>query len=323
MLEQSGDEAVGFAGEFALAVFVEENIFSILKEGHIRVHAGSVHPEDRLWHEGGVQAVALGDGFDGELEGHDVVGGGEGVGVFEINFVLAGGDFVVAGFDLKAHGFQRDADLAACSFAVVERAEIEIAGFVAGLGGWASVFVGVEEEKFAFWADVEGVAEFGGFVENVFQHVARIADEWGAVGIVDVADESGDALMLWSPWQDDEGVEIWVQILVGFVDACEAFDGAAVDHDLIVQCFFQLCAGDGNVFHLAKNIGELHADKFDVVFVGETDDVFFGIFIHGETPLLRSMSGNKRKKSKRVRAFRNTLALDDHIMRRIFMNVNA
>ena len=81
--------------------------------------------------------------------------------------------------------------------------------------------------------------------------------------------------MLWAPWQDGEGIQIRMQVLVRLMNAGKAFDGAAVDHDLVVEGFFQLGASDGDVFELAENIGELHADKFNVVFFNEADNVFF------------------------------------------------
>ena len=297
--QEAGDEAVGFAGELAFAAFIKEDVAPVTEKGHIGVHAGTVHTKDRLWHKGRMETIALGDGLDSLFEGHDVVGGGEGVGVFEIDLMLAGSYFVVRGFDLKAKCFQGNADLAAGAFAVVEGAEIEVTGFIAGLCGWTACFVSVKEEEFAFRTDVEGITELGSVGEDVLQHVAGIADKRGAVWIMDITDEAGDALVLWPPGQDGEGVKVGVQILVGFVDAGEAFDGAAVDHDLVVQRFFDLCAGDGDVFHLTENVSELHTDEFDIFFFDKADNVFFRIFMHGGPPL-QTLGVNK----KRARASR-------------------
>ena len=122
MPEQPGDEGVGLAAEAARVGGVGEYVLAVLEQAHVGVHAAAVDAEHRLGHEGGVQAVLLRQRLDGELEGHDVVGGAEGVGVFEVDLVLAGGHLVVGGLDLKAHLFQRHADLAAGALAVVERA---------------------------------------------------------------------------------------------------------------------------------------------------------------------------------------------------------
>ena len=65
------------------------------------MHPTPCNAEDRLRHEGGVQVVATGHGFDDEFEGLDVVGRTEGVCIFPVNFVLARPYFVVAGFNLK------------------------------------------------------------------------------------------------------------------------------------------------------------------------------------------------------------------------------
>ena len=74
MGQGAGDEVQGVFGEAVQAVLVVEDIGTVLEEGHIDMHAGTVDAEDRLGHEGRVQAVALGNGLDDQLEGHDVVG---------------------------------------------------------------------------------------------------------------------------------------------------------------------------------------------------------------------------------------------------------
>ena len=153
------------------------------------MHPAAVDAEDGLGHEGRVQAVLLREGLDGHAEGHDVVRGGEGVGVLEVNLVLAGGDLVVAGLYLEAHLLQGEADVAADELAVVDGAEVKVARLVAGLGGRAAVLVRLEEEELALRADVEGVAHVRRPLERALEHAARVADEGRAVGVVDVADE--------------------------------------------------------------------------------------------------------------------------------------
>ena len=85
-----------------------------------------------------------------------------------------------------------------------------------------------------------------------------------------------------------------MQVLVGFLDAHEALDGAAVNHDLIIDRLLDLGSRDGHVFQLAKNIGKLHADKLHIVLMHHTNDVILAVPAHDETLL-------KNKQSKACR----------------------
>ena len=172
------------------------------------MHTAAVDAEDGLGHKGGVQAVFLRQRLDGQLEGHDIVGRGQRLGVFEIDFVLTGGHLMVGGFNLKAHGFQRHADFAARALAMIQRAQVKVARFVVGCGGGFAVLIGLEQEKLALRAYVKAVAHIGGLLEHPAQRAARIADKGRAVGIVYVADQPRDLAVLRTPGQDGEGVQI-------------------------------------------------------------------------------------------------------------------
>ena len=137
-----------------------------------------------------MQAVVLGEGLYHHAEGHDVVGGGEGVGILEVYLMLAGGDLVVAGLYFKAHLLQGEAYVAAGGLAVVHRAEVEVSCLVAGLAGRLAVGVHLEEEKLALGADVKGIAHLCRALECGLQHMARVTDKGRAVRVVDVADEA-------------------------------------------------------------------------------------------------------------------------------------
>ena len=114
-------------------------------------------PEDGLGHKGGVQAILLGQGLDRQLEGHDVVRGAQGVGVLEVNLMLALGHLVVAGLDLKAHLLQGHADLPPGPLPVVQGAQVEVARLVVGPGGGLALVIGLEEEEFRLRTYVEGI----------------------------------------------------------------------------------------------------------------------------------------------------------------------
>ncbi len=207
------------------------------------------------------------------------------LGILEVDLVLALSHLVVAGLDLKSHLLQRYADLAAGTLAVVQGAQVEVAGLVVGLGGGLALLVGLEQEELSLGAHVEGViAHVGGLLQHPLQHAAGVAYEGSAVGIVDVADESGHLTVLRPPGEHNKGVQVGIEVLVRLVDADKAFDGRAIQHDLVVDGLLDLGGGNGHVLELAENIGELHADEFDVLFLYDTDDVFLGVR-HGGYPL--------------------------------------
>ena len=83
-----------------------------VEQALVGVHAGAVDAEDRLGHEGRVQAVVLRDLLDHEAEGDDVVGGGHGVGVLEVDLVLARRHLVVRRLDLEPHRLEHLDDVA-------------------------------------------------------------------------------------------------------------------------------------------------------------------------------------------------------------------
>ncbi|MPM67404.1 hypothetical protein SDC9_114326 [bioreactor metagenome] len=82
------------------------------------------------------------------------------------------------------------------------------------------------------------------------------------------------------PGQHREGVQIRPQVLVGFLNADEALNGAAVQHDLIVQRPFDLRGGDGHVFHLTEDVCELHPNELDILVAYHAEDVFLAVPAH-------------------------------------------
>ena len=86
------------------------------------MHARARHTVDGFGHKGGVEAVLLGQNFDRQLEGHDLVGALQRRGVLEVDLMLAGGDFVMQSGDrihvaashknierfFRASGFMKD-----------------------------------------------------------------------------------------------------------------------------------------------------------------------------------------------------------------------
>ncbi len=71
----------------------------------------------------------------------------QGVGVLEVDLVLALGALVVAGLDLKAHLLQGHADLPAGALPVVQGAQVEVARLVLGRVVGVALVVGLKEEE--------------------------------------------------------------------------------------------------------------------------------------------------------------------------------
>ena len=112
----------------------------------MRVHPGAVDPEYRLRHERRVQAVAVGHVLHDEAERADVVRRDQGIVVAEIDFVLARGDLVVRGLDVKAHLLESEHDLTADVFTQVDRRQVEVAARVVRFGRRLAE-AGVEKER--------------------------------------------------------------------------------------------------------------------------------------------------------------------------------
>ena len=66
--------ALAVVGQVPLVVGVEERVAAVREERHVRVHARPVLAEDRLRHEGRVDAVLRGDLLDDQPVGDRVVG---------------------------------------------------------------------------------------------------------------------------------------------------------------------------------------------------------------------------------------------------------
>ena len=86
-----------------------------------------------------MQAVVHGHLLDDEPEGDDVVGGGDRVGVAEVDLVLARRDLVVRRLDLEPHRLEHLDDVAPRVLAEVDRREVEVAADVVGLVVGAAV----------------------------------------------------------------------------------------------------------------------------------------------------------------------------------------
>lgn len=82
-----------------LVTGVAEGVGVALEEREVGVHARALDAGQRLGHEGGVDAPLLGQLLHHLAHRHDRVGHGEGVGVAQVDLVLARGVLVLAVLD--------------------------------------------------------------------------------------------------------------------------------------------------------------------------------------------------------------------------------
>ena len=106
VLEHTGNEVACGLGQLVFGTGFEECVGVAFEEGEVGVHAAAGVLGEGLGHEGCVHAERVGDFLDDGAEGHDVVGGLQGVGVAQVDFVLSGAGFVVAEFDGDADFFE-------------------------------------------------------------------------------------------------------------------------------------------------------------------------------------------------------------------------
>ncbi len=240
------------------------------------MHARSVDAVDRLGHERRVQAVLDRDVLHHEPERADAVGRGQHVVVAEVDLVLARRDFMVRRFHVKAHGLEREHDLAAHILALVHRAQIEVARRVVGVGGRHAV-LRLEEEELGLGPGLHRVALGRRHRDHFLEAGARVADERLAVGGVDVADHPRDFLAGGpGPREDAERREIGAQVHVRFLDAHEALDRGAVEHDLAVQRLFELPVRDLHVLDRAQDVGELQPQELHLFPLGALENLGLG-----------------------------------------------
>ena len=238
------------------------------------VHAVAVDAVKRLGHEGGVQAVLLGDRLQRRAEGDRVVGGAHRIVVFEVDLVLADGHFVVASFDDDAQLFERFDHLLAHVGGFVG-GQVEVAGLVVRQRldlRQAVLFMveaisrpAAEHEKLQLRSGHIPKAHVLGTLELAPQHTTRVASEGLAVGCVHVADHfGGGPVRIAFPGDDAEGIEVRIEEHVALVDAREAFDARTVEPQAVVDRVAKLVEGDMDVLNNAHDVGELQTDESHV-----------------------------------------------------------
>ena len=140
-----------------------------MTERLVRVHAAAVDAEDRLRHEGRVQAVAIRHVLHDEAEGADVVRRRQRIVIAEVDLVLARRDLVMRGLDVKSHLLEREDDFAADVFAEIDRRQVEIAAGVVRLGRRLAVAAPLEQEELRLGSRLHREALLGGQRDHALQ----------------------------------------------------------------------------------------------------------------------------------------------------------
>ena len=94
-----------------------------------------------------------------------------------------------------------------------------------------------------------------------------------AIRSVDVADHPGDLLASGvAPGKHSEGGQVGTEIHVRLLDADEAFDRGAVEHDFAVQRVAKLTIGDLDVLDGPEDVGELETQELHLLLLGAFED---------------------------------------------------
>ena len=227
------------------------------------MHAAAGILRERLGHERGVDALLDRDLLHDGAEGHDVVGGGEGVGVPQVDLVLAGAGLVVAELHRDAQVFEH-AHRAAPE--VVRRAAgnvVEVAGRVDRLRPVFAVLRRAKQVELDLGVRVERESAIGCALERALEHVAGVGDCRHAIGGGDVAEHAPGRVDVATPRQRLERRRVGVREQVGFEGAAEALDGGAVEADALGEGALDLGRRDRHRFQGADDVGEPEPDELD------------------------------------------------------------
>ena len=185
----------------------------------------------------------------------------ERVGIFKVDLVLTGGPFVVGGLDLKTHLIEGKHDIPPGVFTTVDWRQVEIPALVVGDGGRNPLFVKAEKEELAFRADIDGVTNSFGFLDTR-RRITGVADKRLAVLGVDVTDQTGDLISPGFPGKEGKGFGNGPEVHIRLFNTGKPLNSGTVKHNLVVQGFFQLLDGDGDILYYPQDIRELQADEF-------------------------------------------------------------
>ena len=265
VLEHTGNEVACGLGQLVFGTGFEERVGVAFEEGEVGVHAAAGVLGEGLGHEGCIHAERVGDFLDDGAEGHDVIGGLQGIGVAQVDFILAGAGFVVAEFDGDTDFFEHGHCLAAEVLHDAAGGVVEVGFVVHGHGESVSAELGgFEQVELNFGRGVAGEAHLRCLVEHALEHTAGVGGANLTVGGEHVTEHAGGVVFLAAPGQDLEGGGVRLQQHVGFVDAGETLNRGAVKAQALIEGAFYFSRCERNGFEGADHVGEPEADEADV-----------------------------------------------------------
>jgi len=134
------------------------------------VHATAVAAEHGLGHEGCVDSVLSGDLLNGNPIGLGIVSHAQGFVVAQVDFMLTGGDFMMAVFDVNPHILQRKDGIAPQFTPSIEGTQVKIAATIEDFRST----VGLEVKVFQLGTDIESIAFIGDLLQHALEHIAGV-----------------------------------------------------------------------------------------------------------------------------------------------------
>ena len=258
--EQAGDEAPGHRREVVRVAGVVEGVAVALEEGEVGVHPRSLDCGEGFRHEGGVGVGLLRQFLHDVADRHDGVRHAEGVGVAEVDLVLAGRILVPAVLDRDAHVLQGQHRGLPQVGGLVGHGELEVRPMVEGLQRGRGL-PGRQVEELDLGGRVEVEAPIPGTLEGPSQHVARAALKGTPVEVEDVADDPGHRrFAVGVPGQELERLGVRPCQDVAFLHAAESVDRRAIERDALRQGLLELAGGDVEAARDPEDIGEPELD---------------------------------------------------------------
>ena len=125
---------MNFVGQVAqpVGVLADEGVLLVAPQREVRVHARTLHADERFGHEARKDPRLTGELLNNVAYRHHRVGHGEGVGVAQVDLVLARRVFVLGVFDADAHLFEDEHSASAQLARRVVGREVEVAAAVDG-----------------------------------------------------------------------------------------------------------------------------------------------------------------------------------------------
>ena len=246
MVQDASGELARDKRHVELLACLVEGVGIAFEQAQMRVHTGTRLVGERFGHKARVNATFEGNLFDHGAEGHDVVRGGQRVGIPQVDLVLAWTGLMMRVFNGNAHLLEHVDGRAAEIHPRAARHVVEVPAFVDGCRGLGPILLVFEQVELDFRVHVEGEALLFGFGERLLEHVPRIAERRFAVRGEDVAEHACGALRTTTPRQNLEGGRVRLDDHVVLGNTRHAFDRRTVETKPFLERRFEFGGGDGH-----------------------------------------------------------------------------